>query len=69
MGFAGGTVVKNRPINSGDARDKGSISGLGRPSGKGKGNPFHILAGKFHGQRAWQVTVYGISKSQTQLSY
>ena len=39
-------MVKNCPINAGDARDKCSISGLGRSSGKGNGNRFHILAWK-----------------------
>ena len=34
-----GTVVKNPPANAGDARDVGSILGLGRPHGGGNGNP------------------------------
>ena len=29
MGFPGGTVVKNLLANAGDARDMGSIPGLG----------------------------------------
>ena len=33
-------VVKNLPTNAGDMRDLGSISGLGRSSGGGHGNPF-----------------------------
>ena len=32
-------VVKNPPANAGDARDVGSIPGLGRPSREGNGNP------------------------------
>ena len=36
----GGSVVKNPPANSGDARDVGSIPGLGRFAGVGNGNPF-----------------------------
>ena len=32
-------VVKNRPANAGDVRDAGSISGLGRSPGRGRGNP------------------------------
>ena len=32
-------VVKNLPTNAGDMRDLGSISGLGRSSGGGHGNP------------------------------
>ena len=38
-GFPGGTVVKNPPANAGDARDTGSIPGLGRSPGGGPGNP------------------------------
>ena len=34
-----GIVVKNPPANVGDARDVGSIPGLGRSSGGGNGNP------------------------------
>ena len=30
MGFSGGLVVKNPSANAGDARDVGSIPGLGR---------------------------------------
>ena len=32
-------VVKNPPANSGDTRDVGLISGLGKSSGGGHGNP------------------------------
>ena len=32
-------VVKNTPASTGDARDMGSIPGLGRPSGGGNDNP------------------------------
>ena len=38
MGFPGGTIVKNPPAKSGDARDTGSIPVLGRSSGVGNGN-------------------------------
>ena len=31
-------VVKNPPANAGDARDGGSIPGLGRSPGEGDGN-------------------------------
>ena len=38
-------VVQNLPANAGDARDVGSIPGLGRPPGGGNGNPHsNILA-------------------------
>ena len=39
-------VVKNLPANAGDAREMGSIPGLGRSPGGGNGNLFHILAWK-----------------------
>ena len=32
-------VVKNPPANAGDARDAGSIPGLGRFPAEGNGNP------------------------------
>ena len=38
-GFPGGSVVKNLPANAGEARDVGSIPGLGRSSGGGNGTP------------------------------
>ena len=37
-GFSGATVVKNPPANAGDARNMGSILGLGRSPGVGNGN-------------------------------
>ena len=37
-------VVKNLPADAGDIRDTGSVPGLGRCSGEGKGNPYSILA-------------------------
>ena len=49
--------------------DLGSIPGLGRSPGKGKDNPlwYSCLENSMN-RGAWQVTVHGISKSQTQLS-
>ena len=32
-------MVKNLPVSAGDARDTGSIPGLGRSPGIGNGNP------------------------------
>ena len=37
--LTGDTVAKNLPANAGHIRDVGSISGLGRSSGGGNGNP------------------------------
>ena len=45
QGFPRGTGVKNPPANSGDP---GSVPGLGRSSGGGKGNPLQYLLGKSH---------------------
>ena len=39
VGFPGGSAVKNPLANAGDTRGLGSISGSGRSSGGGKGNP------------------------------
>ena len=39
-GFPGGTSGKESTCNAGDARDVGSISGLGRSPGEGNGNLF-----------------------------
>ena len=39
MGFPAGKVVKNSPVNAGDARHTGSIPGSGRSPGGGNGNP------------------------------
>ena len=39
MGFPGGAVAENLPVNAGDARDSGSIPGSGRSPGGGNGNP------------------------------
>ena len=38
LGFPGGSVVKNLPVNAGDVRDVGSIPGSGRSPSGGHGN-------------------------------
>ena len=45
MGFPGGSVVKNPPANAEDARDAGSILGMGRSPEAGNGNllPYSCL--------------------------
>ena len=66
QGFPGGSVVKNLPTDAGDA---GSISGSGRFPGGGNGNPlqYSCLKNSMDGG-AWQATVHGVAKSQTQPS-
>ena len=60
MGFPGGSVVKNMPSN---ARDAGSIPGLGRCPGEGNGNPLqYSCLGNPIDRGAWQVTVHGVAK-------
>ena len=59
-------VVKNLPANTGDIRDTGSIPGLGRSPGEGKGYPlqFSCLENPI-GREAWWATIHGVAKSQT----
>ena len=62
-------VVKNPPANAGDVRDMGSIPGLGRSPGGGKGNHSGILTWRIPMDRAaWGATVHGVAKRQTRLS-
>ena len=61
-------VVRNPLANAGDERDMGLIPGLGRSPGGGHGNPLQYSRLENPMDRgAWQVTVHGIAKSQTQL--
>ena len=67
-GFPGGTVVKNPPANAVDARDVGSIHGLGRSPGEGNGNSIqYSFLKKTRDRGAWRATVHGVAKSQTRL--
>ena len=69
LGIPEGSVVKNPPANAGDARDAGSILGSGRSSGRGHGSLLQCSClGNPMGRGAWQATVHGASKSQTQIS-
>ena len=69
MGFPGGTAVKNMPVNAEDARDVGSIPGLGRSPGGGNGNPlwYSCLENPMDRGASW-ATVHGVAKSWTQWS-
>ena len=66
MGFPGGAVVKNPPLNAGDIRDVGLIPGWGRSPGGGHGNPlqYSCLENPQDGG-AWLAVVHGVAKSWT----
>ena len=64
-GLPGGLVVKSPPAGAGGARHEGSISGWGRSSAEGHGNPLQYSCLETPMDRgAWQATVRGIAKSQ-----
>ena len=66
LSFLGGSAVKNPPAN---ARDTGWIPGLGRSPGDGNGNSLqYSCLGNPMDRGAWKSTVYGVTKSQIQLS-
>ena len=60
MGFPGDSDSKESACNG---EDPGSIPGLGRSPGEGKGNPFQdsCLENSMDGG-AWQATVHGVAK-------
>ena len=61
-------VVKNLPASAGDARDMGSVPGLGRSPREGHSNPLQYSCLENPMDRGtWQVTAHGVAKSQTQL--
>ena len=67
-GFPGGAAVKNLPANAEDTRDVGSIPGSECSPGGGNGNPLqYSCLENFMDKGAWQATVHGVAKSQTQL--
>ena len=62
-------MVKNLPVNAGDARDAGSIPGLGRSAGEGNGTaPQYSCLKNSMSRGAWWATVQGATKSWTRLS-
>ena len=66
MDFPDGPDCKESASNTGDL---GSIPGLGTSPGEGNGNPLQYSCLENPMDRgAWQATVYGIAKSQTQMS-
>ena len=62
-------MVRNQPANVGASRDTGLIPGSGRSPGVGNGKPFqYSYPENPMDKAAWQATVHGVAKSQTQLS-
>ena len=61
-GLPGGSDSKESACNAGDL---GSIIGLGRPPGEGKGNPFqYSFLEESMDRGAQQATVHGVAKSR-----
>ena len=58
-------VVKNLPVNAGDARDTGWIPGSGRSPGVENSNPLHSCLENSMDRGAWWATVNGAAKSRT----
>ena len=55
-------MVQNSPANAGDARDMGSIPGLGRSPEVGNDNPLQYSCLKNSMDRgAWCSTVHGVA--------
>ena len=57
-------MVKNPPVNAGDARDTGSIHGSRRSPAKGKSNllQYSCLENSID-REAWCATIHGITES------
>ena len=58
-------MVKNLPVNAGDARDTGLIPGSGRYPGVENSNPLHSCLENSMDRGAWWATVDGATKSWT----
>ena len=60
VGFPGGSVVENQPLNAGDM---GSIPGSGRSPGEGNGHPLqNSCLGDPMDRRAWWAIIHGVAK-------
>ena len=61
-------VVKNPPASAGNVKDMGSIPGLGRSPGGGRGNPLQYSWLENPMDRgSWRITVLGITNNRTRL--
>ena len=66
MGFPGGSDGQEFACNTGD---QGLVSGLGRSSREGNGNPLQYSCLENSKDRgAWRAMVHGVTKIQAQLS-
>ena len=62
LGLPGGSVIKNLPANTEDARDMGLIPGSGRSPGEGSDNPLqYSCLGNPMNRGAWRATVHGFA--------
>ena len=69
QGFLDVSVGKESSCNVGDTGDLDLITGWGRYTGGGNGNPFqYSCLQNLMDRGALQATVHGVTKSQTQLS-
>ena len=56
-------MVKNQPVNAGDAGDTGLIPGSGRLPGVGNGNPLQdYYLGNLMDREAWWAAVHGAER-------
>ena len=63
MGFPGGSVGKESACSAGNARDVGSIPGLGRSPGGGRGSPLQYSCLENPMVRGgWQGTDHGVAR-------
>ena len=66
MGFLGGSVIENLPVNARNAGYVGSIPGSGRSPGVGNGNLLQYSCLKNHMDReSWRAAVYGATEHST----
>ena len=62
-------VVNNPSASAGEAREAGSVPGLGRSPGEGKGNPlWYSCLENSMDREVWQATDHMVAKSWTRLS-
>ena len=63
LGFPDGSLVKNLPANAGDV---GSVPGLGRSPGEGRGNPLQSpCLENYTDREGWGAAVCGAAEADT----